>query len=126
MEMNNMLYKHESFPDGTLIDNWFYDTDIPSLDNLGKQYVITDYGIKNDGKIYTEDFQKLIDDVAENGGGVIVIPEGTYMTGAIFLKQGVNLYIKENGCLKGSDDISDYPVMETRIEGESSVFSGIN
>ena len=32
----------EFFPDGTLIDNWFYQTDIPTLEIFGKPYVITD------------------------------------------------------------------------------------
>ena len=41
------------------------------------------------------------------------------MTGALFFKQGVNLYIEDGATLMGSDNISDYPVCETRIEGET-------
>ena len=109
----------EFFPDGvTVIDDWFYDTAVPTLESLGKQYVITDHGICDDGKIYTKELQALIDEVALSGGGVIVVPEGTYRIGAVFFKQGVNLYLSKNGTLMGSDDISDYPVMLTRIEGE--------
>ena len=116
------MNKKDLFPDGTIIDEWFYDTTIPSLEALGKQYVITEYGICDDGKIYTQEIQALIDRIAEEGGGVLVIPEGTYYTGALFFKQGVNLYIKERGMLKGSDDISDYPVCFTRIEGQSCMY----
>lgn len=112
----------EFFPDGTPIDKWFYNTEIPTLKDLGKQYVITDYNISDDGKIHTEEFQSLIDTVAENGGGVIVVPSGTYFTGALFFKNGVNLYITDNGILKGSDDISDYPICKTRIEGETCLY----
>lgn len=61
----------------------------------------------------------MIDDVAQAGGGVIVVPSGTYITGALYFKNRVNLYIEENGVLMGSDDISDYPVCVTRIEGET-------
>lgn len=43
----------ELFPDGTPIDDWFYDIHIPDLSELGKQYVLTDYNIFDDGKIYT-------------------------------------------------------------------------
>ena len=50
----------EFFPDGTIIDQWFYDCEIPALESLGKQYVITDYGVKDDGKIYTEEIQRII------------------------------------------------------------------
>lgn len=112
--------KHiEYFPDKTPIQEWFYDTSIPKLKDMGRQYVLTQYNILDDGKIHTKEIQALIDTAYDNGGGVIVVPAGTYMTGSLFFKQGVNLYVAEGGVLKGSDDISDYEVMLTRIEGES-------
>lgn len=114
--MNGMK---EFFPDGSSIDDWFYDEAIPTLEELGQQYVLTKYNILADGKIYTKEIQALIDMVHENGGGVIVVPPGTYMTGSLFFKQGVHLYVAEGGVLKGSDDISDYEVRTTRIEGET-------
>ncbi len=116
--MNNK----EFFPDGTPIDEWFYDTAIPTLDELGRQYVLTQYNIFDDGKIHTKEIQALIDMAANEGGGVIVVPAGTYLTGALFFKPGVNLYVAEGGTLKGSDDISDYPVCETRMEGETCMY----
>ena len=78
----------ETFPDGTPIDGWFYDTNVPSLEKMGKQYVLTSYGILDDGKLYTKEIQALIDLAAKEGGGVIVVPSGTYLTGALFFKQG--------------------------------------
>ena len=51
----------ETFPDGTPIDGWFYDTNVPSLEKIGKQYVLTAYGILDDGKLYTKEIQALID-----------------------------------------------------------------
>ena len=110
---------NETFPDGTPIDEWFYDTSVPSLEELGKSYVITNYGVNDDGRIYTTAIQELIDRIAANGGGVVVVPSGTYLSGAIFFKPGVNLYVCEGGMLKGSDNPVDYPIMDTRIEGES-------
>jgi len=116
----------EFFPDGTPIDKWFYDTKVPTLEELGTQYVLTKYNILADGKIYTKEIQALIDMAHENGGGVIVVPAGTYMTGSLFFKQGVHLYVAEGGVLKGSDDVSDYTVMTTRIEGETcKYFAGM-
>lgn len=109
----------EFFPDGTPIQNWFYDTRVPELKELGRQYVLTAYHILDDGKIHTEEIQKLIDMAAEAGGGVIVVPAGTYLTGSLFFRQGVNLYVASGGTLKGSDDVSDYKLCETRIEGET-------
>ena len=117
--MNNL---REFFPDGTPIDEWFYQTQAPALDTLGKAYVITDYGVVADGKVHTKQIQTLIDEAAQTGGGVIVVPKGVYYTGALFFKQGVHLYVEDGGVLKGSDDISDYPVCQTRIEGESCLY----
>jgi polygalacturonase len=59
----------------------------------------------------------LIDKVAKEGGGTVVVPEGTFITGALFFKQGVNLYIEKGGTLKGSIEQSDYPQVKTRWEG---------
>ena len=112
----------EYFPDGTLIDEWFYNTAVLELEELGNQYILTDYHIMDDGRIHTKEIQQLIDLAAENGGGVIVIPPGTYLTGSLYFKQGVNLYVAAGGVLKGSDDISDYDLAETRIEGESCLY----
>ena len=109
----------EFFPDGTPIDEWFYQTQLPTLSTLGKPYIATEYGIKADGKVYTQAFQSLIDKMASAGGGVLVIPQGVYCSGALFFKQGVHLYVEKGGTLMASDDISDFPVCKTRIEGET-------
>ena len=109
----------EYFPDGTPIKEWFYEYKVPKLEDMGKQYVLTDYGILADDRIHTIEIQQLIDTAAENGGGVIVVPQGTYVTGSLYFKQGVHLYVMAGGVLKGSDDICDYDIKLTRIEGES-------
>lgn len=112
----------DTFPDGTVVEKWFYDTQMPALSQLGRQYIISDYGIYNDGQLYTQQLQQLIDKIATDGGGVLVIPKGTYNSGALFFKPKVNLYIAKDGVLKGSDDITDYPVIKTRIEGETCMY----
>ena len=113
------MQEREFFPDGTPIDEWFYDTRVPELSELGKPYVLTDYDIQDDGRLHTKEIQALIDRIAEEGGGVLVVPPGIYETGALFFKQGVSLYVDGGGVLRGSDDISDYPLMTTRIEGQT-------
>ena len=40
----------------------------------------------------------------------------------MFFKQGVNLYLEEDSMLIGSDDILDYPLVQTRIEGETCLY----
>ena len=108
----------ERWPDGTVMDAWFKDTTKVDMNALGRQYVITDYGVKNDSTlVQTTAIQAIIDRAAQEGGGVVVIPQGTFLTGALFFKQGTHLYVQ--GRLKGSDRIVDYPVGMTRIEGQT-------
>ena len=110
------------WPDGTEISAWFKETTPVDLSKLGKQYRITDYGVVNDGRIHTKEFQSLIDMIANDGGGVVIVPEGTYLTGALFFRQGVHLHINDGGMILGSNDQSDYPILKTRIEGETCLY----
>ena len=58
---NNMSGKKkaECFPNGEIISEWFSDTTRIDINNLGKQYVITDYDVVNDSSlIQTEKIQK--------------------------------------------------------------------
>jgi polygalacturonase len=106
------------WPDGTPIDTWFSNTEKVDVSALGKSYVITDYGVQNDSNIVqTKAIQHVIDLAAEKGGGVIIVPEGTFLSGSLFFKQGTHLHVI--GKLKGSDRISDFPIVLTRIEGET-------
>lgn len=108
----------DTWPDGQAMDAWFHDTTKIDVSTLGRQYVITDYGISKDSAIVqTQALQQLIDHIAKEGGGVMVVPEGTFLTGALFFRQGTHLHVL--GKLKGSDCITDFPVQLTRIEGET-------
>ncbi len=108
------------WPDGTPIDKWFANTRKVNEASLGKRYVITDYGVKTDSTlVQTAAIQEIIDHVAFAGGGAIVVPKGTFLSGALFFRQGTNLIVEEGGKLKGSDRICDFPIQKTRIEGQT-------
>lgn len=108
----------DKWPDGSQMDKWFSDTTHVDVAKLGKQYVITDYGVANDSNVVqTEAIQKVIDLAASNGGGVIVIPQGTFLSGSLFFKPNTHLHV--NGVLKGSDRIADFSIVNTRMEGET-------
>jgi exo-poly-alpha-galacturonosidase len=84
----------------------------------GKKYVITDFGAKGGAKtVNTFGIQAAIDRCASEGGGTVVVPRDTFLTGAIFLRQGVDLIVEKNGVLKGTADPGDYPRIWTRWEG---------
>jgi exo-poly-alpha-galacturonosidase len=88
------------------------------------KYLITKFGAVGDGKtLNTLAIQAAIDDCAKDGGGVVVVPEGKFITGAIFLKQGVDLNVEKNGILKGSVNQSDYQQINTRWEGIERVWT---
>ncbi len=109
-----------NFPDGTTIPNWFSQTERTNIAKLGKQYVVTDFGVKNDSSlVQTKQIQSIIDKAAINGGGVIIIPKGTFLSGSLFFKQNTHLYLEKEGVLKGSDDIADFKIVPTRIEGQT-------
>ncbi|ADB41342.1 rhamnogalacturonidase [Spirosoma linguale] len=109
-----------SFPDGSPISNWFTTVRKVSLSQLGKRYVITDYGVGSDStRVQTEAIQKVIDLAARNGGGIVVIPKGTFMSGALFFKPKTHLHLAEGAVLKGSNDIADYPKLPSRMEGQN-------
>ena len=113
--------QQQLWPDGTPMDAWFQNAAKVDVQTLGRQYVITDYGVVKDSTVMqTQRIQAVIDRCAQEGGGVVVIPEGTYLSGALFFRQGTHLHVV--GKLKGSDRIIDFPYTKTRIEGETCTY----
>ena len=110
----------QAWPDGTAIDPWFERTVPTPLAQLGTPFVLTDHGVLADSTlVQTAAIQAVIDQAAREGGGVVVVPRGTFLSGALFLRQDVHLWICEGGKLKGSEDITDFPLCQTRIEGQT-------
>jgi len=90
------------------------------LNASAQDYLITKFGIKADStKLNTTAIQRVIDQAAAKGGGTIVIPKGTFLSGALFFKPKTNLRLMEGAVLKGSDDIKDYPLLPSRMEGQN-------
>ena len=116
---NTIKSPADSFPDGSPVDVWFGEAHPVDLQELGTQYIITDYGVRPDSTIVqTVAIQSVIDRAARTGG-VVVIPEGTFLSGSLFFKPGTHLHLQKGATLKGSDDISDFAIVDTRIEGQS-------
>jgi len=85
---------------------------------LERRSVISDHGAIGDGAtLNTKAIQATIDACAKSGGGTVVVPAGVFVSGSIFLKQGVNLCVEKGAVLKGSQDTNDYPWIDTRIAG---------
>jgi polygalacturonase len=85
-----------------------------------QDYDITKSGVAADSsKMNTHAIQQIIDKAEANGGGTIVIPKGVFLTGALFFKPKTRLRLLEGAVLKGSDNIADYPLIPSRMEGRS-------
>ena len=110
----------ETWPDGTVMDAWFMEKGRVDVNALGRQYVLTDYGVlAGSTDVQTQQIQAVIDRCAQEGGGVVVVPTGTFKTGALFFKQGTHLHLSEGAVLLGSERIIDFSILTTRIEGET-------
>jgi len=80
---------------------------------------VADHGAVGDGRTKnTQAIATAIDACAKAGGGVVLLPKGTWLTGAIHLKSNVNLHLGQGATLRFSDDPTDYlPVVFTRWAG---------
>ncbi len=80
-----------------------------SLAVTAQIFDITKYGAVGDGKtLNTPSIQKAINDCTKNGGGMVLVPVGTFITGTINLKTNVNLHLEAGAVLKGSANLNDY------------------
>ena len=78
---------------------------------------ILEYGARPDGRtLNTNAIQRAIDDAFQSGGGTVLVPSGTFLTGRINLKSSVTLYLDTGSTLLGSTSLNDY---DSGGEGES-------
>ena len=70
---------------------------------------VRDFGAKGDGVTKdTAAIQRAVDAANAAGGGRVVLDAGTYLSGTIWLKDGVELHLAEGSVLKASGDLADY------------------
>jgi len=83
----------------------------------GKTYNILDFGAKDDTAFKnTNAIQAAIN--ACTDGGTVYIPKGVFISGALFLKSNMTLYIEKGAVLKGAVTPDDYlPMILNRFEG---------
>lgn len=70
---------------------------------------VKDFGARGDKSANEcSAIQKAIDTCHKAGGGTVCIPPGDYLSGTIFMKSNVTLYIEAGATLWGSVDEKDY------------------
>ena len=84
-------------------------------------YDVRAYGAKGDGVAKdTKSIQSAIDAAAALGGGTVRICGGTYLTGSLYLKSGVELVLESDATLKGSPNKEDYNLVDICPQNWSS------
>ncbi|GGH63380.1 polygalacturonase [Filimonas zeae] len=83
-----------------------------------KVFDITAYGAKGDGVTdNSAAFKGAIEACNTAGGGRVLVPEGKFLTGPIYLKSNVELHVTENATIVFSRNTKDYPLVLARWEG---------
>ncbi len=72
-----------------------------------KEFNILNFGaVRN--QLSTLAIQKAIDSCYQTGGGTVVVPAGIFITGSIFLKSNINLYLEPGAELRSSENMDDF------------------
>ncbi len=80
---------------------------LPDEENLQRIATPEQFGYQGVGKA-TQFIQRAIDDVTENGGGIVLLSNGDYISGTLVLHSHVKLCIEEGSRLLGSTELGDY------------------
>ena len=94
---------------------------MPALEEYvfpARTFDVADYGAKPDGTKCTAAIRAAIEACAAAGGGRVRVGPGTYFTGPVHLRSGVELHLEAGAKLYFSDDPKDYlPAMWSSWEG---------
>ncbi len=84
-----------------------------------RAFDITSYGASTEASAAQNQkaIAKAVAACAKAGGGRVVVPEGTFTTGAIRLESGVNLVVEKGATLLFAFEPELYPLVPTRWEG---------
>lgn len=79
---------------------------------------IRKFGAIGDGVfLNTNSIQNAIQAMAKKGGGVVLIPEGVWLTGPIRILSNINLHISGRALVLFSSDFNQYPLVVSSFEG---------
>ena len=79
---------------------------------------ITKYGAVPDGAtLATTSIARAIGACAKAGGGRVLVPAGTFLTGAVHLSSNVELHVADGATLRFDTNPASYPLVFTRWEG---------
>ena len=74
----------------------------------------------------TAAIQRTIDAAGAAGGGEVLLPAGTYLSGSLFLQSGIDFHLAEGAVLKASPDPADYNAPDVFPQNRASPRDGDN
>jgi DNA sulfur modification protein DndE len=102
-----------------------YEFELPNVAGTAFKkdtFNIVSYGAVSSAKMLnTTAIQQAIDMAAKQGGGVVRIPSGFFVTGAITLRSNINLHLDPGAVLQFSSDAAQYPLVRTSWEGVEAI-----
>jgi polygalacturonase len=85
-----------------------------------KSFDIRDFGAIPDGHtLNTDPINNAIAKCSDDGGGMVIIPPGSWVTGPILLKSNVNLHAERGALVLFSRDHKNYPIIRLPLKGFS-------
>ena len=90
-------------------------------------FLVTEFGAVGDGRtISTTALQRALDACGQAGGGHVIVPPGTFLTGPLFLRSNLKLELMAGSVLLGHTKFDDYPTIQGRWEGnDRTVFASL-
>jgi polygalacturonase len=80
---------------------------------------VQEHGAQGDGQVLDSfAIQSVIDACAAQGGGIVFLPAGQYLTGSLFLRDNLTLHLEAGAVILGSENPADYPIVHSRWEGK--------
>src|SRR6184192_1313843 len=84
----------------------------------GASFDVRQFGVVADGKTSdTKHLQAAIDAASAAGGGTVFVPAGQYVTGTLWMKSNVTIYLDAGATLLGSQDKDEFPEWTSDWEG---------
>ncbi len=81
----------------------------PKPSQINSAFNVMDYGATGNGKtLDNRAIDRAIDAAAQAGGGRVVLPAGTYLSGTIHMKSNIALYLEQGATIKAVFDTTAY------------------
>ena len=82
---------------------------------------IVNFGAIADGMtLNSAAINKAIEACAKQGGGTVLIPRGSFVTGPIIMQSNINLHVAKGALVIFSPDFNQYPLVVSSFEGASA------